>query len=122
MALAGVLLGALPTTLQSLVRQRPEPTADQRLQYDLHQCTRPFDPLYLLGHKMLSTYPYVPIGGEMGMNCAVMSYDGTCLWALPETRKRFRTGGTGWTLSAESFAQLRDATGVHIPKRKGGRV
>ncbi len=26
---------------------------------------------------MLSTYPYVPIGGEMGMNCAVMSYDGT---------------------------------------------
>ena len=22
-------------------------------------------------------YPYVPIGGEMGMNCAVMSYNGT---------------------------------------------
>ena len=26
-------------------------------------------PLYLLGHKMLSWYPYVPIGGEMGVNC-----------------------------------------------------
>jgi diacylglycerol O-acyltransferase / wax synthase len=34
-------------------------------------------PLYLLGRKMLSFYPYVPIGGEMGVNCAVLSYNGT---------------------------------------------
>ncbi len=33
-------------------------------------------PLYLLGHKMLSWYPYVPIGGEMGVNCAILSYNG----------------------------------------------
>ena len=33
-------------------------------------------PLYLLGHKMVSWYPYVPIGGEMGVNCAVLSYNG----------------------------------------------
>jgi diacylglycerol O-acyltransferase / wax synthase len=33
-------------------------------------------PLYLLGHKMLRWYPYVPVGGEMAVNCAVLSYDG----------------------------------------------
>jgi hypothetical protein len=33
-------------------------------------------PLYLLGHKMLSWYPYVPIGGDMALNCAVLSYNG----------------------------------------------
>jgi diacylglycerol O-acyltransferase len=33
-------------------------------------------PLYLLGRKMLAWYPYVPIGGEMGVNCAILSYNG----------------------------------------------
>ena len=33
-------------------------------------------PLYLLGHKMLHWYPYVPIGGEMAVNCAILSYNG----------------------------------------------
>jgi len=33
-------------------------------------------PLYLLGRKMLSWYPYVPIGGELGFNCAILSYNG----------------------------------------------
>ena len=34
-------------------------------------------PLYLLGHKMLHCYPYVPVGGEMAVNCAILSYNGT---------------------------------------------
>lgn len=33
-------------------------------------------PLYLLGHKLLRCYPYVPIGGEMGVNVAILSYNG----------------------------------------------
>jgi diacylglycerol O-acyltransferase / wax synthase len=33
-------------------------------------------PLFLLGHKMLSWYPYVPIGGELGTNWAILSYNG----------------------------------------------
>lgn len=35
----------------------------------------PQSPLYLLGHKMLDFYPYVPVGGEMALNCAVLSYN-----------------------------------------------
>ena len=48
-------------------------------------------PLYMLGHQMLSWYPYVPIGGELGTNWAVLSYNGkayfgfTCdVGALPD--------------------------------------
>jgi diacylglycerol O-acyltransferase / wax synthase len=36
----------------------------------------PQTPLHMLGHKMLSWYPYVPIGGEMGVNVAILSYNG----------------------------------------------
>jgi diacylglycerol O-acyltransferase len=39
----------------------------------------PKEPLYLLGRKMLSCYPYLPIiplGDEMGLSCAVYSYNG----------------------------------------------
>ena len=51
-------------------------------------------PLYLLGHKMLHWYPYVPVGGEMAVNCAILSYDGTVYFgfsgdvhAVPDLRR-----------------------------------
>ena len=39
-------------------------------------------PLYLLGHKMLSWYPYVPIGGELGTNWAILSYNGNAYFGF----------------------------------------
>jgi diacylglycerol O-acyltransferase len=42
----------------------------------------PQSALYLLGHKMVSWYPYVPIGGEMGVNCAILSYNGTAYFGF----------------------------------------
>jgi WS/DGAT C-terminal domain len=42
-------------------------------------CTKvpgPQFPLYVLGHKRLRWYPCVPIGGELAVNCAILSYDG----------------------------------------------
>jgi hypothetical protein len=39
-------------------------------------------PLYLLGHKLQRCYPYVPIGGELGLNVAVLSYDGTAYFGF----------------------------------------
>jgi diacylglycerol O-acyltransferase / wax synthase len=32
-------------------------------------------PLYALGCKMLTYYPYVPIGNQMALNCAIQSYN-----------------------------------------------
>jgi len=76
-SLAGGLIGLLPTSLQALVG----PVLSQLpiTPFNL-VCTNvpgPQFPLYLLGHKMLSWYPYVPVGGEMAVNCAILSYNGT---------------------------------------------
>lgn len=74
--LAGGLVGMVPTALQALAG----PLASQLpiTPFNL-VCTNvpgPQFPLYLLGRKMLNWYPYVPIGGQMALNCAVLSYNG----------------------------------------------
>jgi len=59
-------------------------------------------PLYLLGHKMLSWYPYVPIGGELGTNWAILSYNGKAYFGFtcdvgavpdPENLEKFVEAG-----------------------------
>jgi hypothetical protein len=56
---------------------------------------------------MLACYPYVPIGGELGMNCAVLTYNGTAYFgftgdvhAVPDLQ-RFEK------LLLRSFAELK---------------
>ena len=78
----------------------------------------PQQPLYLLGHKMLRAYPYVPIGGEMGVNVAILSYDGTAyvgfggdVHAVPDI-DRFEK------LLRVSFKELREAAVGKTPRRK----
>jgi diacylglycerol O-acyltransferase len=75
----------------------------------------PQTPIYLLGHEMLSWYPYVPIGGEMGVNTAILSYNGMAYFGFscdvgavpdPENLEKF---------VSMSFAELCDAS----KKRKG---
>jgi hypothetical protein len=75
--MAGGLLGAVPAPLQALVGPLASflPIAPFNL-----VCTNirgPDVPLYLIGHKMLDWYPYVPVGGQMALNCAILSYNGT---------------------------------------------
>jgi len=64
-------------------------------------------PLFLMGHKMLSWYPWVPIGGLMGINCAILTYNGTAYFgftgdvhAAPDLEKLEK-------FVDESFAELR---------------
>jgi len=75
-------------------------------------------PLYLLGHKMLSCYPYVPVGGEMAVNCAILTYNGVAHFgfsgdahAAPDLRRMEN-------LLTESFTELREAAGVTPPGKK----
>jgi hypothetical protein len=115
---AGTLLGTIPSTLQALLG----PIASQ---LPLSICNLIFTnvrgpeaPLYLLGHQMLACYPYVPIGGEMGMNCAVLTYNGVAYFgftgdvhAVPDLRHFEK-------LLADSFTELKKAAGVPVhPKR-----
>lgn len=76
-SLAGGLIGMLPTSVQGLAG----PFASQLPVTPFNLvCTNvpgPQFPLYLLGRKMLDWYPYVPVGGEMAVNCAILSYNGS---------------------------------------------
>lgn len=111
-SLAGGLLGMLPTPVQGLAG----PIASQLpiTPFNL-VCTNvpgPQFPLYLLGHRMTDWYPYVPVGGEMAMNCAVLSYNGTIYFgftgdvhAAPDLKRMEK-------LLQTSFAELREAVGL----------
>lgn len=71
-------LGAAPPPLQALfwkvIPQLPLPVPL------LHMiCTNvpgSPTPLYAVGRRMIASYPHVPTGYELGVNCAVQSYDG----------------------------------------------
>ncbi len=42
----------------------------------------PPNPLYALGRRMIAAYPQVPTGYDLGINCAVESYDGKLFFGL----------------------------------------
>jgi diacylglycerol O-acyltransferase len=117
-SLAGGLIGMFPNAAQALAGQ-----IISRLPFTPFNmvCTNvpgPQMPLYLLGHKMSHCYPYVPVGGEMALNCAILTYDGTayfgfsgCAHAAPDLRRLE-------TLLKLSFTELREATGVRTPQKE----
>jgi diacylglycerol O-acyltransferase / wax synthase len=121
-ALLGTLIETVPTPLQATLL----PVLSQLPLSILNAvCTNvpgPKIPLYLFGHKMLSCYPYVPIGGEMGMNCAVLSYNDVVYFgfsgdavAIPDLARLDK-------LLVGSFADLLKATGVHTKPKKKARA
>ena len=117
-SLAGGLIGMFPSSLQGMAG----PMASQLpiTPFNL-VCTNvpgPQVPLYLLGHKMLHCYPYVPVGGEMAVNCAVLSYNGAVYFgfsgdthAAPDLRRLEK-------LLQESFVELREGVGLRLTPRK----
>jgi len=117
-SLAGGLIGMFPTSLQGMAG--PLASGLPVTPFNL-VCTNvpgPQVPLYLLGRKMLHCYPYVPVGGEMAVNCAILSYNGTVYFgfsgdthAAPDLRKLER-------LLQECFVELRDAVGLRPPEKK----
>ena len=80
------LLGGLLATLPNPFWKNIGPVVSQ-LPLSLCNtiCTNvpgPQVPLYLMGHQMLSWYPWVPIGGLMGINCAILTYNGTAFFGF----------------------------------------
>jgi hypothetical protein len=70
---------------------------------------------------MLHCYPYVPVGGEMAVNCAILSYNGSVYFgfsgdvhAAPDLRRLEN-------LLMESFTELRAAVGIKPPEQKKPR-
>jgi diacylglycerol O-acyltransferase / wax synthase len=121
-SLAGGLLGMFPTSAQAVAGH-----IISRLPFTPFNmvCTNvpgPQQPLYLLGHKMVHCYPYVPVGGEMALNCAILTYNGTayfgfsgCTHAAPDLRRLE-------TFLKLSFTELREAAGVKPPPREAKKT
>jgi diacylglycerol O-acyltransferase len=117
-SLAGGLIGMFPNSAQAVAGH-----IISRLPFTPFNmvCTNvpgPQQPLYLLGHKMLHCYPYVPVGGEMALNCAILTYNGTayfgfsgCMHAAPDLRRLE-------TFLQLSFTELREAAGVKAPPKQ----
>jgi len=66
-------------------------------------------PLYLLGHKLLRCYPYVPIGGELGVNVAILSYNGVAYVGFGGDASAVPDIELFEGMLRESFAELRKA-------------
>jgi diacylglycerol O-acyltransferase len=73
---AGALIAAIPSPVQVFLGPIAAQLPLTLCNLIFTNVPGPRDPLYILGHKMLKAYPYVPIGGEMGANCAVLTYNG----------------------------------------------
>jgi diacylglycerol O-acyltransferase len=120
--MAGTMLGTIPTAAQVVVG----PIISQ-LPLGLCNliCTNvpgPAFPLYLLGHKLLHFYPYVPIGGDIGINCAVLTYNGTAYFGFTGD---VHAAPDLWRLEkflTASFVELRKSLRIPSPRRKIARA
>lgn len=80
--MAGTLLGTTPTVFQIFLGAFLTKLPISLCNTICTNVPGPTNPLYLMGHKMEAIYPYVPIGGEMGMNCAIVTYDGKAFFGF----------------------------------------
>lgn len=117
-SVVGTVLGAIPSPAQvvigPIVSQLPLGLCNTI-------CTNvpgPALPLYLLGHKMLCCYPYVPIGGDIGINCAVLTYNGTAFFGFTGDAHAAPDLGRLEKYLRAAFSELRNARGVRAQRLK----
>jgi diacylglycerol O-acyltransferase len=117
-SLTGSLLGMIPTSTQALAGQILNRLPITPFNMVCTNVPGPQVPLYFLGHKMLHCFPYVPVGGEMSLNCAILTYDGTAYFGftgdVQVAPDLHRLEG----LLKESFLELRDAAGIKGTRKK----
>ena len=116
-SLAGGLIGMFPTSVQGMIGPLASRLPVSAFNLVCTNVPGPQYQLYLLGNKMLHCYPYVPVGGEMALNCAILTYNGTAYFgfsgdaqAAPDLRRMEK-------LLEESFIELREAAGIG-PRQK----
>ncbi len=79
---AGGLFATIPTAIWAAIGPVASQLPLSLCNIIITNVPGPQTPLNMLGHKMLSWYPYVPIGGEMGVNTAILSYNGTAYFGF----------------------------------------
>jgi diacylglycerol O-acyltransferase len=120
-SLAGGLIGMFPSSAQGLVGPLVSRLPITPFNLVCTNVPGPQFPLYLMGHKMVQCYPYVPVGGEMALNCAILTYNGTAYFGFSGDSKAAPDLHEMERLLQESFAELREAATVTPSQSKGQR-
>lgn len=121
-AFAGMLMGALPSPIQATLAPM---IANLNLSLCNTICTNvpgPQYPLYLLGHKMLRAYPIVPIGGEMGINVAMLTYDGMAYFGFLGDAKAAPHLATLPKFLDAAMRELKSAVGIRTEPSRSKRA
>lgn len=116
--LFGTMLGTIPTAAQELAGPIVSQVPLGLCNFIFTNVPGPTDPLYLLGHKMLRCYPYVPIGGDLGINCAVLTYNGTAYFGFTGDVHAAPDLGRLEKFLTTSFAKLSRAVGCRPQRRR----
>jgi diacylglycerol O-acyltransferase len=80
------------------------------------------EPLYAVGKRMVASYPQVPTGHELGVNCAVQSYDGKLFFGLIADAHVVPDVRILRDFIQDSFAQLCRSAGVKSKGRKSNAI
>jgi diacylglycerol O-acyltransferase len=118
-ALLASWLGAAPPPLQALFWGRiPQINLPMPL-FNMICTNVPGSPsaLYAEGRKMIASYPHVPTGYELGVNCAVQSYDGKFFCGLTADADVVPDVGRLRDLIQASFREVCRAAGVRKAPR-----
>ncbi len=78
-------------------------------------------PLYALGRQMLTYYPYVPVGSEMGVGCAIQSYNQKLYFGLTGDVAAAPDIHRLKTFLNRAFADLRQSARVASPRKRKPR-
>jgi WS/DGAT/MGAT family acyltransferase len=120
--LAGMLITSLPIPLQAMALPYAGLLPISLSNFIFTNVPGPQVPLYFMGHKMLTWYPHVPIGGEMGVNTAVLTYNGSVYFGFTIDVAAAPDADLFETLVPEAFAEFLKALKVRThraprPKR-----
>lgn len=125
-SLGGAWLGAMPAAAQVIAGAIPYYAGPAPI-FNM-VCTNvpgPQYPLYVAGRKILTYYPHVPIGVDMGMGSAIQSYNGRMYFGFTADAAAGPDVERLREFVDESFAELRKAAGVpamekpaEAPKRR----
>jgi hypothetical protein len=74
-------------------------------------------PLYAIGKKMIACYPHVPTGYELGVNCAVQSYNDRLFCGLTADAVVVPDAEKLRDLIHASFLDLRRSVGIGQARR-----
>jgi WS/DGAT/MGAT family acyltransferase len=113
LSLMGSFAGAAPPMLQAFVGALPYTSiAPPPFHMVCTNVPGPQIPLYACGREMVTYYPHVPPGNDLGVNMAIQSYNQKLFFGLTSDRAAVPDPGALRDFLVESFAELRKASGI----------